>query len=69
MGVPPIFFLPSEAGEVSPSYGDGGVLKHAKASDPSVGVRRRHLPSLRKGRKRVYARHTVAETHGAAIAL
>src|SRR5262249_53584734 len=38
-------------GEVSPSYGDGGVMSQCMVHDPSVGVRRRHLPKLRLGRK------------------
>ena len=32
-------FLPGEAGEVAPSYGDGGVMSNATgAHDPSVTV-------------------------------
>src|SRR3979490_2748850 len=44
-------FLPSEAGEVSPSHGDGGAGISSVTHDPSVGVSRRHLPLLRKGRR------------------
>src|SRR5918996_2306312 len=43
-------FLPSEAGEVSPSDVDGGVGSLSETHDPFVGVRRRHLPLLCKGR-------------------
>jgi hypothetical protein len=30
------FFLPSDAGEVSPSYGDGGVMGASEKLDPSA---------------------------------
>ena len=37
-------FLPYEAGEVTPSYGAGGVMSPHRASDPSVADYRATSP-------------------------